>query len=47
MANLSKFTLGAWAWGNNGTFENSLTTENLKPLLSETGSVRSCKLEGM
>ena len=31
MANLPKIALGAWAWGNDGTFGNSLTAESLKP----------------
>ncbi len=32
MANLSKIALGAWAWGNDGTFGNNLTAESLKPI---------------
>ena len=32
MANLPKIALGAWAWGNDGTFGNSLTAETLKPI---------------
>ena len=32
MANLPKIALGAWAWGNDGTFGNNLTAENLKPI---------------
>ena len=32
MANLPKIALGAWAWGNDGTFGNSLTAESLKPI---------------
>ena len=31
MANLPKIALGAWAWGNDGTFGNNLTAESLKP----------------
>ena len=27
MANLPKIALGAWAWGNDGTFGNNLTAE--------------------
>lgn len=29
MANLPIIALGAWAWGNDGTFGNSLTADNL------------------
>ena len=32
MANLPKIALGAWAWGNDGTFGNNLTVESLKPI---------------
>ena len=32
MANLPKIALGAWAWGNDGTFGNNLTAEGLKPI---------------
>ena len=32
MAKLPKIALGAWAWGNDGTFGNSLTAECLKPI---------------
>ena len=32
MANLPKIALGAWAWGNDGTFGNSLTADSLKPI---------------
>ena len=32
MANLPKIALGAWAWGNDGTFGNSLTAESLQPI---------------
>ena len=32
MANLPKIALGAWAWGNDGTFGNNLTAETLKPI---------------
>ena len=32
MANLPKIALGAWAWGNDGTFGNNLTAEDLKPI---------------
>ena len=27
-----KIALGAWAWGNDGTFGNNLTAESLKPI---------------
>lgn len=29
MANLPKIALGAWAWGNDGTFGNNLTSERI------------------
>ena len=32
MANLPKIALGAWAWGNDGTFGNNFTVEDLKPI---------------
>lgn len=32
MTNLPKIALGAWAWGNDGTFGNNLTAESLKPI---------------
>ena len=32
MANLPKIALGAWAWGNDGTFGNNLTAETLRPI---------------
>lgn len=32
MANLPKIALGAWAWGNDGTFGNDLTSDTLKPI---------------
>ncbi|MBR1856923.1 MAG: aldo/keto reductase [Oribacterium sp.] len=32
MANLPRIALGAWAWGNDGTFGNNLTSESLKPI---------------
>ena len=32
MKNLPKIALGAWAWGNDGTFGNNLTAESLKPI---------------
>lgn len=32
MAKLPKIALGAWAWGNDGTFGNNLTAESLKPV---------------
>ena len=30
MANLPKIALGAWAWGNDGTFGNNITADSLK-----------------
>ena len=32
MAKLPKIALGAWAWGNDGTFGNNLTAESLHPI---------------
>lgn len=32
MTNLPKIALGAWAWGNDGTFGNDFTAESLKPI---------------
>lgn len=32
MKNLPKIALGAWAWGNDGTFGSSLTAEQLRPI---------------
>ncbi|MBR4446032.1 MAG: aldo/keto reductase [Solobacterium sp.] len=32
MTNLPKIALGAWAWGNDGTFGNDLSAESLKPI---------------
>ena len=32
MANLPKIALGAWAWGNDGTFGNNFTADSLKPI---------------
>ncbi len=32
MANLPKIALGAWAWGNDGTFGSDLSAEALKPI---------------
>ena len=32
MANLPKIALGAWAWGNDGTFGNHLTADSLRPI---------------
>ncbi len=29
---LPKIALGAWAWGNDGTFGGNLTSENLRPI---------------
>ena len=31
-AQLPKLALGAWAWGNDGTFGNDFTTETLRPI---------------
>ena len=32
---LPKICLGAWAWGNDGTFGNNLTSEGLRPIFDE------------
>jgi len=32
MKRLPKIALGAWAWGNDGTFGNNFTAEDLKPI---------------
>ena len=32
MANLPKIALGAWAWGNDGTFGNNFTADSLTPI---------------
>ena len=32
MKNLPKIALGAWAWGNDGTFGNNFTAEQLRPI---------------
>lgn len=32
MRSLPKIALGAWAWGNDGTFGNNLAAESLKPI---------------
>lgn len=35
MKNLPKIALGAWAWGNDGTFGGSLTTDTLRPIFDK------------
>ena len=35
MRNLPKIALGAWAWGNDGTFGGSLTAETLRPIFDK------------
>lgn len=35
MKNLPKIALGAWAWGNDGTFGSSLTAETLRPIFDK------------
>ena len=32
MKHLPKIALGAWAWGNDGTFGGDLTAETLRPI---------------
>ena len=38
MTNLPKIALGAWAWGNDGTFGNNFTAENLRPIFEKAMS---------
>lgn len=35
MKHLPKIALGAWAWGNDGTFGGSLTSETLRPIFDK------------
>ncbi len=35
MTNLPKIALGAWAWGNDGTFGGRLTAETLRPIFDK------------
>ena len=35
MKNLPKIALGAWAWGNDGTFGGSLTADTLRPVFDK------------
>ena len=35
MTNLPKIALGAWAWGNDGTFGGNLTAETLRPIFDK------------
>ena len=35
MQNLPKIALGAWAWGNDGTFGGTLTAETLRPIFDK------------
>ena len=35
MKKLPKIALGAWAWGNDGTFGGSLTAETLRPIIDK------------
>lgn len=35
MANLPKIALGAWAWGNDGTFGDNHTSDTLKPIFDK------------
>ena len=34
MANLPKIALGAWAWGNDGTFGGDISAESLRPIFN-------------
>mgnify|MGYP003451581253 CR=1 FL=1 len=40
MSNLPKIALGAWAWGNDGTFGNDFTAETLKPIFDAAMAVK-------
>ena len=31
---LPKLALGAWAWGNDGTFGNNMTADSLRPIFN-------------
>ena len=35
MKKLPKIALGAWAWGNDGTFGGNLTSETLRPIFDK------------
>ena len=35
MTNLPKIALGAWAWGNDGTFGGNLTADTLRPIFNK------------
>ncbi len=35
MKKLPKIALGAWAWGNDGTFGGDLTSETLRPIFDK------------
>ena len=43
MDKLPKIALGAWAWGNDGTFGGSLTVETLRPIF-EAGQTHGLNL---
>lgn len=36
MNTLPKVALGAWAWGNGGTFGGNLTADTLRPIIGVT-----------
>ena len=37
MKNFPKIALGAWAWGNDGTFGAATTAEGLRPVFAAGG----------
>ena len=43
MTNLPKIALGAWAWGNDGTFGGDITAESLRPIF-DTAMVNGLNL---
>lgn len=43
MNTLPKIALGAWAWGNDGTFGSNLTAEALRPVF-EAGMAHGLNL---
>lgn len=46
MANLPKIALGAWAWGNDGTFGNNFTADSLKHIFDTATFLESYEFSG-
>ncbi len=46
MTNLPKIALGAWAWGNDGTFGGDITAESLRPIF-DTAMANGLNLYGL